>query len=308
VKNVPLPEHVRTRVDARVDRLLRELGRPPPPLRLEDVRELLHLNREYFSGDDDSLALQTISRMKIAGKQFFLRPTLLLDAVRKFDLRALYLPDRKRILIDKNIPEKKHRWLEAHEIGHGILPWHSLMMFGDDDYTPTPACHEKMENEASYAAGQLLFLRNRFVTEARSLPKAFASVKKLHAIYGNTITTTLWRYIEHFDPTLPMVGIISGHPHPTRRTANFDAAAPCRYFIQSPGFAARFTGIDESSLFIEIAAYCGRQNGGHLGGEELTLTDVNDEKHLFGFETFYNRYEALTLGIYLRKAAVAVSF
>jgi hypothetical protein len=264
----------------------------------------LKLDRGYFSGDDDSLARQTISRMKIAGKQFFMRPTLLLDAVRKFDLRALYLPDRKRILIDQGVPVKKHRWLEAHEIGHGLLPWHSSMMFGDDDHSPTPACHEKLESEASYAAGQLLFLRERFVKEARSLPTAFASVKSLHGIYGNTITTTFWRYIEHCDPEIPMVGIISGHPHPACRSNDFDPSSPCRYFIQSPGFAARFACVNEGALFVEIAAYCGRQSGGRLGCDELMLTDVNGEAHLFGFETFYNRYEALTLGVYLQRSAV----
>lgn len=308
MRNAPLPEHVRTRINARVDRLLRELGRPPPPLRLEDVRELLSLDRDYFSGDDDSLARQTISHMKIAGKQFFLRPGLLLDAVRKFDLRALYLPDRKRILIDKTVPEKKHRWLEAHEIGHGILPWHSSMMFGDDDHTPTPACHEKLENEASYAGGQLLFLRDQFVSDARSLPATFASIKKLHTTYGNTITTTLWRYIEQINPALPIVGIISGHPHPACRGEKFNPDAPCRYFIQSPGFAAQFANVAEAALFAEITGYCGRQSGGRLGGDELTLTDDNGDEHLFLFETFFNRYEALTLGIHLRKVAVAVSF
>jgi hypothetical protein len=308
VKNVLLQEHVRNKVDARVDRILRELGSPPPPLRLEDVRELLQLNRGYFTGDDDSLAQQTLSRLTIAGKQFFLRPTLLLDAIKKCDLRALYLPDRKRILIDRNLPEKKHRWLEAHEIGHGLLPWHHTMMFGDDDSTPTPACHEKLEGEANYAAGQLLFLRERFVEEARSLSADFGSVKKLHGAYGNTMTTTLWRYVEHFNPELPIVGIISGHPHPSRRGKDFNSTAPCRYFIQSSAFASRFSKINEIALFDEIAGYCGRQGGGKLGAEDLTLTDDNGDGHRFIFETFFNRYEALTLGIYSGKLAVAVGF
>jgi hypothetical protein len=308
MKNFILQEPVRLKIEARVDRILRELGNPPPPLKLEDVRALLQLNREYFTGDDDSLISRALSRLKIGTRQTIRRPTLLIDAIKKFELKALYLPDAKRIMIDRNVPEKKHRWLEAHEIGHGLLPWHQPFMFGDDDHTPTPACHAKLETEASYAGGQLLFLRQRFIDEARSRPVAFDSLKMLHAAYGNTMTTTLWRYIEHYDPALPIVGIISGHPHLARRSEDFNAAAPCRHFIQSTAFSERFAGIEEHVLFADVADYCGSQRGGSLGASELTLLDDNGDGHVFRFETFFNRYDALTLGVYDRKAELAVGF
>ena len=37
-----------------------------------------------------------------------------------------------------------------------------------------------------------------------------------------------------------------------------------------------------------------------LGQAELALTDDNGERHRFYFETFFNQYDALTLGRYLR--------
>ena len=91
-----------------------------------------------------SPAPETFSRMKIAGRQVLLRPTILGDAVRSLSLKALYLPDQKRILLDKDLPPLKHRWNEAHEIGHDIIPWHAGMMLGDTEQTLTPACHEIM--------------------------------------------------------------------------------------------------------------------------------------------------------------------
>ena len=96
-KSFLLTPAVQKRIDERVTRLLRELGNPEPPLRLEDVRELLKLNLGYFSGDDDGLFQQTISRLTIATKQVFKRPMILAEALSKFQLKALYLPDRKRI-------------------------------------------------------------------------------------------------------------------------------------------------------------------------------------------------------------------
>src|SRR6266704_5158962 len=102
---------------------------------------------------------EPVTPTRIAGVQILQRPMLLLDAVRKFDLRALYLPDRKRILLDQSQPDAKQRWNEAHEIGHSLLPWHADLMLGDHEQSLTPGCHAQVEAEANYTAGQLLFLQ-----------------------------------------------------------------------------------------------------------------------------------------------------
>ena len=54
-----------------------------------------------------------VSRAYIGAKQVFSRPTLILDVVRKRSLKALYLPDRRRLLIDSSLPKLKWRWSEA---------------------------------------------------------------------------------------------------------------------------------------------------------------------------------------------------
>ncbi len=61
---------------------------------LRNVRELLKLDRGYYSTTDDSLLRETFSKMKVARRQVLLRPTLLRDAVRALSLKALYLPTR----------------------------------------------------------------------------------------------------------------------------------------------------------------------------------------------------------------------
>lgn len=220
--------------------------------------------------------------------------------MRSLSLKALYLPDQKRILLDKTLPPLKHRWNEAHEIGHDIIPWHAGMMLGDTEQTLTPACHAQMETEANYAAGQILFLADRFINEAGGSVPRLNEVLRLNKVFRNTITTTLWRYIEQVRPDVPMVGLVTVHPHVTRRGPDFDPANPCRYCIQSPSFATRFGNVSEISLFTEVAGYCGAQTGGKLGEAEVVLIDGNHESHVFHFETFYNSYQALTLGIYSR--------
>lgn len=287
-------------IDQRVERVLKGLGNPEPPLRLEDVRHLLKLDRRFYTAKDPSAVQETISRIRVATIQLYERPTLIFDAIKKFSLKALYLPDRKRILLDGDLPEKKHRWNEAHEIGHSLIPWHEDMMHGDNTHTLSNDCHEQVEAEANFAAGRMLFLQDRFTDEALALEPTLASVRQLHGKFGNTMSTTLYRFVEMAGEDRPIVGMITDHPHVSRRPANHDPAKPCRHFIQSPAFATRFSQMPEKDLFGAVAGYCGSQGGGPLGDSELILTDDNGDQHRFYFETFFNRYDALTLGIYLK--------
>jgi len=299
-KNDLLALPVQARIDERVARILRELGNPEPPLRLEDVRALLQLNLGYFSSDDESLFSRAISRLTIAGKQVLRRPMLLREALTTFSLRALYLPDRKRILLDDSIPQPKHRWLAGHEIIHDILPWHRSALFGDNDHTVTPACHAKIEAEANFGAGRLLFFRERFIEEAQARPFGFPSIRKLKPMFGNTLTTTFWRYVECVWPDTPLIGVVSCHPHRFRRPPTFDPTAPCRHFIQSPAFAARFSAMTELKVFASIESYCRAQSAGPLGEAEIVLCDDNGTPHVFEFATFFNQHDALTLGRWVR--------
>ena len=289
-------------IDERVERVLRGLGHPEPPLRLEDVRELQKLDREFYTADDPSILREAVSRIRVAGIQVFERPTLLIDAIKKASLQALYLPDRRRILLDGNLPKLKHRWSEGHEIGHSIIPWHQQIMLGDNSLTLHPVCQEEVETEANYAAGRLLFLRERFTEEARSLEPSIEAVKGLQKKFGNTLSTTLYRMVESFGADRPLVGMISGHPHAIRRRKDFDPSRPCRHFIQSPGFRRHFGKISEVGLFSDVSGYCGAQRGGPLGEDELLLTDDNGDRHHFHFATFFTQFDALTLGRYLRPA------
>ena len=286
-------------IESRVERVLRGLGHPEPPLRLEDVRELLHLDLAFYTADDPGVLNEAVSRIRVAGIQVYKRPMLLIDAIRKSSLKALYLPDRKRIMLDKTLPKLKHRWNETHEICHGIIPWHAEVMLGDNLQTLSRDCKEQVEAEANYAAGKLLFLGGRFTEEACSLEPSIESVRELRDVFGNTLSTTLYRFIESAGVELPVVGMITGHPHVSQRSEDFDPSAPCRYFIQSPAFARQFGRTSETKLFSAVAGYCGAQGGGPLGEDELILADDNGDRHRFFFETFFNRYDALTLGRYL---------
>ena len=305
-KNRILSDKTAADINKRIERVLDGLGNPEPPVQLDDVLQLLRLDKQFYTATDTSATREKVSRIKVAAVQVYERPTLLFEAIRKLSLKALYLPDQRRILLDKNEPVIKHRWNEAHEIGHSLLPWHHDVMMGDDALTLSHDCHDQIETEANYAAGQLLFLRERFAEEAMDLNPGLDTIKSLKGTFGNTLSTTLYRFVELRGRDHPMVGMISSHPHKSRRPRTFDPAKPCRHFIQSPAFAQRFKKLSETELFRIISSYCGAQGGGSLGSRELLLADDNGDEHRFFFETFFNRYDALTLGVHMKPEPIRV--
>lgn len=312
-KNRFLTPKNRREIDDHVARVLKGLGSPEPPLRLRDVRELLKLDRAFYTADDPGLVREVVSRIRVATIQVARRPMLVVDAIRKWSLQSLYIPDQKRIMLDADQPEKKHRWSEAHEVLHSLLDWHEDLMHGDNSFTLSQTCHEQIETEANFGAGRLLFLQDRFEKEARDQPLTLDSIQSLKRDFGNTLSSTLWRFVETVGTERPLVGMISCHPHPSRRPVDFDGANPCRHFIQSPAFAARFSGLKEQDVFEAISSFCEPKMGGPIGIGDCILTDDNGDEHLFTFECFFIRYKApavgetLTLGIYQQPHARRVA-
>lgn len=297
MKNLPIDPLAAQDISIQIEKVLRGLGNPEPPLDLRAVRELLNLDRQFYSTTQTGPLREFASRVKVGAKQFALRPTLIIDVVRKAGLKALWIPDRRRILIDESIPDLKKRHAEGHEITHSITPHHSHFLFGDDGETLRHSCHEKLEAEANFGSGQLLFLRDRFIREAHEFPLCIETARTLSKTFGNTITMTLWRLVEEAHKDAPIFGVISGHPQ--WPPDGFDPEAPCRYFIESPVFRKRFGILTEVEVFSVIQAYSSRARGGPLGEADAIFSDRNGDRHRFRLETFFNGYDALTLGTYI---------
>ena len=286
-------------IDNLVDRVHRDLGNPEGPVELVTVRSLLKLDLQYYTTNDLGLVDEVVHKMRIAAKQIIERPVFLLEAVKKFDLKGLFLPDRKRILLDADIPDLKKRWSESHEIVHSLIPWHKDYLLGDTKETLSPACHQQLEGEANYGAGRLLFPHKPMLDLARSGPPSMTHIRAIADHFGNTITSALWRYVEYSDD--PCLGIIGQHPHHMAADAE-----PINYFVRSARFEVEFSEVTEGEIFGLIRTYCAYGKRGPLGATEIVLRDNNGIEHLFGADTFGNNYQALTLVTYLKPATIVV--
>jgi len=292
-------EHEARAIDQRVERILRDLDNPQPPLRLELVLDLLKLDLDYYRSDDPGLFREIAHKVKVAGKQLSARPELAWEAFKKAQISALWLPDEKRICIDETIPTPKHRWMQAHEIGHSVIDWHRAFLLGDNESTLDPECHETLEAEANYGAGRLLFLRDAFTADARDLTLDFKSAKALKTRYGNTLTSTFWRMVEDRDPAALVFGLVSQHPLYSDIGEGRNGL-PWRDFPRSNGFRrsfSRVTGADAFSLIGRHATY--RKKGPVIAGVDV-LVDDNGVRHEVRVDGFCNQYSVLTIGAVIR--------
>lgn len=300
MKNKFLDARTAKVIDDQIAKLLRGLGNPDPPLDLDAVRTLLKLDKQYYSSTDDGAVREFISRVKVGGKLLIEKPTRLLALIKKFDLKALYVPDRKRILLDSEVPKPKWRWNEAHEITHSVIPTHELLMHGDDLYCLSPDCHAQLENEANYGAGRLLFLQGVFEEFVKSSTVSFSLIHSAKKTFHNTMTSTLWRLVEALDG--PAFGLVSSHP---RRDKNNGSSA--RYFIRSRAAEEQFSCITEQDVLAMARSYCSYSTRGPLGESELLIRDDNGDEHVFLFESFHNGHETLTLVTYCGPRRISVS-
>lgn len=92
-------------------------------------------------------------------------------------------------------------------------------------------------------------------------------------------------------------------PAPRFASDKNDPTNPCRHFIRSDAFAAKFSMTTELAVFERISAYIKPMKGGPVGGDTVRFADDNDngDRHEFSFETFNFGHECLTLAVHQRK-------
>jgi len=122
-------------------------------------------------------------------------------------------------------------------------------MHGDKERMLRLDCQQRLEAEANYATGRLLFLRDAFAERLlSSAPVSFDRVKELTREFGNTMTSTLWRAVETIHS--PTFGLVSQHP---RHQLDPERAA-VRYFLRSQTFREQFSSVTEAEVFCALGS------------------------------------------------------
>ncbi len=283
-------EQTRQEIDCAVRRTLREAGLRDPPIKIEDILEHLAIDRAFYDLEDPSLMQRFMHKIRIGKRR-------LIAIKEKIRLAALWLPDEAEIWVDSSLHDAKKEWASFHDSAHTILEWHRPYFLGDTAQTLNPDFQEMLEEEANYGASGLMFGGETFTAEALDTDPCLESVFALKKRYRKSILTTLRRFVA-FSHDHPMAMLVSS-PHWEPKPA--DQQYRWRHFVGSDRFRDEFSCVGAEMILAEVDANTTIRTGGPVGNFVLCLPDVNGDQHAFFAESFYNKYNILTLVVHERK-------
>jgi len=180
----PLSEDDRRRIRSHVLALLQRadaLGGVPTPL-----DQVMEVSRLVAAGE-----IELEPEMKRKLRQRFGN---LVDQVLDNLLGAIRF-DSREVFLKPGLYWPRQRFVQAHEIGHDVLPWHSdLYAFLDDKTRLRPEFHDLYERQANQAAIELLAQGDRLREEADGSPITIDSIDGLRNRFEISIQATA-RYV-----------------------------------------------------------------------------------------------------------------
>lgn len=201
---------------------------------------------------------------------------------------------RERVaFIDRDQPEERVRFTEAHETGHRIIPWHERTFLLDHEGSLFRTTKDILEAEASLAGAHLIFQGRRFHERALEYQVSIHTPLKLYETYGASRHATIRYYVEHHPD--PVAVVVAGH---FRRA---DGSLPIWHCVESPSFRGRFGPLARNFPSGHLVASEGL---GPLLDEivqaaliadsipktDLVVQDLDGEGHDFVAEAFFNQH------------------
>lgn len=280
-------DQARKEIDKSISRVLKDAGIRQPPVKIEDILECIEIHRNFYDLDDPSLLQRCFHKIKVGGVR-------IKQLTKKINLSALWMPDKKLILVDKSLPAVKQEWASYHDATHKILKWHRPFFLGDTAQTLDPDFQGELENEANYGASALMFGGKIFTRDGLDTVPEWSSIESLKKLHKKSLVTTLRRYVE-FTHDIPMLMMIST---PWWLDVPPDQANPWRHLVYSPNFLRRFGEINHESLFNIINSNIEKRRGGIVGTFEFCIKDRDHNRKEFKAECFFNSYYILTLAVH----------
>jgi hypothetical protein len=209
------------------------------------------------------------------------------SALRK--LLGAYWFKAETAFVDFSQPEGRARFIQAHELGHRVVPWHEGA-FVDDEQRLFRETEEMLELEASLAGAHLIFQGQPFFERALEYPISLKTPLLLAQTFKASLHATIHYYIEHHPE--PVAGLIAG------QIPRQDGTVPIFRSLESPTFRSRFgplaTRFPTRSLPLGDVKPLGpllaqARVAVDPPATPVTLIDLNKAKQRFVAETFFNQ-------------------
>jgi len=207
-------------------------------------------------------------------------------------LGAVFFSERT-VFIDRDEPDVRVQFTDAHEAIHALCPWHEPTLRFDDLDTLAGRTAEMVESEANYGAGHLIFQGGRFHRRALKEQVSISTPLELASEYRASRHATLHFYVEEHPDAVAL--LIAG------RYRRFDNTLPIWRSVESREFTRRF-GRLEQHLPGEVLSVADESQAAplaeiinrsrlevHPPSTDVTLLDAGGSPQEFVAEAFFNQ-------------------
>ncbi len=190
--------------------------------------------------------------------------------------------------VDLSQPRGRARFIEAHEIGHRVVPWHRGA-YVDDEQTLFSDTELMLELEANLAAAHLIFQGRPFFERALDYPLSLRTPLLLADEFDASLHATIRYYVEHH--VEPIAVLIVG------KYRRLDETVPIFVAVESAAFRQRFGTIGSRFPSGLLPLDDGRPLGPLVAQSRLAveppqidvvLRELTGEPKSFVAESFFN--------------------
>ncbi len=203
-----------------------------------------------------------------------------------------YLFRSKTAFVDLDQTVGRARFIQAHETGHRIIPWHEDSFYLDDEGRLFRDTEERFELEANLAAAHLIFQGKRFFDKALDHERSINTPIAIADDFGASMHATIRYYVEHHPDSVAVV--IAG------RYRRADWTVPVWASVESPSFRRRFgrlieclpggaihVAASEDGPVAELAR--GAFTSSSPQSRKIDLLNLRGESRRFKAEAFFNQ-------------------
>ena len=195
---------------------------------------------------------------------------------------------RERVTyVDDNTTPQRIRFAKGHELGHEVLPWHTLDPGRFDDDTSLTCDAEKFfDAEANFFSAEVTFQGGNFTRIVRDYAVGFASIFHLADMHGASRHATAWRYVEEQDESVALV---------TYWPSKFNAGILRRgKVVASPNFLRKFRFIDLPQQLARDHVWAAA-HGSSLVHSDMISMDCSGGAFRFEWEGWWNGYSLFVM-------------
>lgn len=204
-------------------------------------------------------------------------------------LLGAYLYRAETAFVDFSQPEGRARFIQSHELGHRVVPWHEGAYL-DDERRLFRETEDLFELEANLAGAHLIFQGQPFFERALEFPLSLKTPLLLAQQFRASLHATIRYYVEHHPE--PVAGLIAG------QYMRMDGTVPIFLALESPSFRERFgaitTRFPNVSLPLNGAKPLGpllveARDEVEVAAKPVSLRDRNSDRQRCVAEAFFNQ-------------------